>query len=113
MVTFSAVWIVDTLAIKALTHAFASVLRKNPLAQKLLPIMKLVLRVAIWAVGLFIIISGFGYDITNLLAGTGFAGVGIALAGKEMIGNLLGSLSLVFGKYFAIGDTIRVKKDFE
>ena len=58
-------------------------------------------------------ISGLGYNITNLLAGTGFVGLGAALAGKETLSNLIGSLSLVFGKYFEIGDTIRLKKDFE
>lgn len=43
------------------------------------------------------------------MTGAGVGGVLFALASKDFISNLFGSLSLIFSKNFKIGDIIRVK----
>jgi MscS family membrane protein len=54
-------------------------------------------------------LSLIGVNISALIAGAGVGGIAAALASKDMLANLFGSLSLIFGKFFEISDRIRIK----
>ncbi|HBB27487.1 TPA: hypothetical protein DCZ36_03260 [Candidatus Gracilibacteria bacterium] len=92
-----------------LTRSFASVIRSNTLAKKVFPLIHWAIFIAVWIVAVFFILGTLGVNIGALITGAGVGGVLFALASKEFISNLFGSLSLIFSKNFKIGDTIKVK----
>jgi small-conductance mechanosensitive channel len=94
-----------TLYLRALTARkaatdLASVTTMNALA--------MVARLALWAVVFLVALANFGVDITALITGLGIAGVAVALAVQNVLGDLLASLSIVLDKPFVVGDFITV-----
>lgn len=57
----------------------------------------------------FYVLSALGININTLVTGAGVGGLLFALASKEFVSNLFGSLSLIFSHNFKIHDSIRVK----
>ncbi|MDD5197610.1 MAG: mechanosensitive ion channel [Candidatus Gracilibacteria bacterium] len=92
-----------------LTRSFASVIRSNTLAKKVFPLIHWAISIAVWIMAVFFILGAIGVNLGALITGAGIGGVLFALASKEFISNLFGSLSLIFSKNFKIGDTIKVK----
>jgi small-conductance mechanosensitive channel len=63
----------------------------------------------IWIIWGFIILESLNVNTNWLLAWAGIWGAIFAIASKDIIANLLGSLSIIMSKMFEIGDTIRIK----
>lgn len=85
-----------------LTRSFASVIRSNALAKKVFPLIHWAISITVWIVAVFFILGTLGVNIGALITGAGVGGVLFALASKEFISNLFGSLSLIFSKNFKI-----------
>jgi small-conductance mechanosensitive channel len=66
----------------------------------------LISKIILWAVGLLLIFSNLGIDITSLIAGLGIGGVAIAFALQNILGDVFSSFSIYFDKPFKIGDFI-------
>ena len=49
-----------------------------------------------------------GFPAYSVVAGLGVGGVAVALAARDSLANLLGSMLIMFEKPFRVGDTIRV-----
>jgi len=64
-------------------------------------------RVAIGALVVLLALDAFGVNIAALVAGLGIAGVAVALAVQNVLGDLLASLSIALDKPFVVGDTIQ------
>ena len=62
--------------------------------------------------GIVMMVQVFDYDIWGLMGGLGIGGIAIALAAKDALGNLFGSLTVVVDRPFEIGDWI-VTNDVE
>jgi small-conductance mechanosensitive channel len=88
---------------------FAKLMKGNGLARKVFPLLRYVVKIFIWLVGIFFILTLLKVNVSALLTGAGVSGIAIAFAGKDYAANLIGSVSLIFSKSFKIGDTIRVK----
>ncbi len=73
-----------------------------------LHILGLLIKVALWSVGLLLILSNLGFDITTLIASLGIGGVAIALAVQSILSDLFNSLSIYVDKPFTVGDFIIV-----
>ena len=58
--------------------------------------------------GLLLILSNLGFDITTLIASLGIGGVAIALAVQSILSDLFNSLSIYVDKPFTVGDFIIV-----
>lgn len=71
-------------------------------------ILSQIVRVMIWGIFLILVLSNLGYDVNSLIAGLGLGGLAFALAAQEVLGNFLGSISLLADKPFKVGDTIRM-----
>lgn len=69
-----------------------------------LGIIGFIMRVAIWAVIVLLVLENLGVDVTALVAGLGIGGVAIALASQNILGDLFASLSITFDRPFVIGD---------
>lgn len=92
-----------------LTKIFSSVIRSNALAKKVFPLIHWAIIIIVWILAVFFVLGTLGINIAALITWAGIGGVLFALASKEFIANLFGSLSLIFSKNFKIGDTIKVK----
>lgn len=61
----------------------------------------------IFIVGGLVIIQNLGYNVTSILAGLGLGGLAIALAAKDTLSNIFGSLVILFDRPFVVGDWIQ------
>jgi len=66
-------------------------------------------KAGVWAVFTLFILQNLGIEITPLLAGVSVGGIAVALAVQNVLGDLLGSLSIILDKPFVIGDFIVVE----
>ncbi len=64
-------------------------------------------QIVIFALGIITILQEWGYNITGFLASLGLVGMAIALAAKDTVANLFGSLVIFSDKPFKIGDWIK------
>jgi small-conductance mechanosensitive channel len=55
-----------------------------------------------------LVLANLGIEITPLLTGLGIGGIAIALAAQRILGDLFGSLTILFDKPFQVGDVIKV-----
>jgi MscS family membrane protein len=64
------------------------------------------LRIAVIMVGAMVIVREWGYDIAGLVAGLGIGGLAVALAAKETVSNIFGSITILLDRPFSVGDWI-------
>jgi MscS family membrane protein len=74
----------------------------------LVPLLRTSLKVFIIAVGLVMIAQNLGTDVTGLIAGLGLGGLAFALAAKDTVGNLFGSITVLLDRPFQVGDWVKV-----
>ncbi len=83
---------------------------ESTLDDQLVPLVRKTLRVfVIVVVLLFIAQNIFNWNIAALLAGLGVGGLAVALAAREMLANLFGSVTIFTDRPFHLGDRIVVK----
>ena len=85
----------------------AKAIKINP--RTIRPLAKLIIYF-IYFVAILIILKVWGVEssISALFASVGFAGLVIGLATKEIIGNFLSGLILLFDKNFSVGDVVEI-----
>lgn len=74
----------------------------------LVPLMRTAAKVFVTAFGIVFVADNLAVDITSLLAGLGIGGLAFALAAKDTIENLFGSITVLMDRPFNIGDWINV-----
>jgi len=79
---------------------------------RLLPMLEIAAKYLIWFVAFLLLLSNFNIDITPLLAAAGIAGLAIALAAQDILGNFLGGAIITMDKPFKIGDRIKFDNYF-
>jgi MscS family membrane protein len=83
----------------------------NPIDDVLAPLAGRTLRVFIVIIGGILILQNLtGVKIGPLLASLGIGGIAIALAAKDSIANLFGTLTILFDKPFKIGERVVIDK---
>lgn len=65
------------------------------------------IRVVIYAIAVFLIISVLGINLNGLIAGLGITGVIVTLAAQDTAKNLFGGFVIFLDKPFAVGDWIQ------
>lgn len=65
-------------------------------------------KISIYVIAGFMIISELGYDLTGLVASLGIGGVVITLAAQDTAKNLIGGIAILLDKPFKTGDYIKV-----
>jgi len=65
-------------------------------------------KIALWVVILLFALAQLGVNITALVTGLGIAGVAVALALQNVLGDLFASIAIVVDKPFLVGDFIAV-----
>jgi MscS family membrane protein len=74
----------------------------------LVPMLRRAMKIIVIAFGLLFVADNFDIDITSLLAGLGIGGIAFALAAKDTVENVFGSMTVMIDKPFEIGDWIKV-----
>lgn len=100
-------WIFSRLTSK-IDHLIAEfkVLFQIELNHLVAPFVSKMLNIIVWSLGILMIASEFGFDVTGFVASLGLTGLAVALAGKSMLGNLFGGFAIIGDKTFDIGDWI-------
>jgi MscS family membrane protein len=80
---------------------------ESTLDDQLAPLLRKSLRIFVVAMAVLMVVQSFGYPITGLLASLGIGGLAFALAAKDTVSNIFGSLMIIFDRPFKVGDTIR------
>jgi MscS family membrane protein len=78
------------------------------LDDQLVPIIVKALKIAIITLAVLVILQNFGYSITSILASLGIGGVALALASKDTVENLFGSIVVFSDKPFQLEDWVKV-----
>lgn len=89
---------------------FTKIRTKNnkDIDQSTMNIILRVIKIVIYVIAGFMIISELGYDISGFITGLGISGVVITLAAQDTAKSLIGGMSLFLDKPFKVGDYIKV-----
>lgn len=72
----------------------------------LIPMVHKVFRFILFFVGFSFVASNMGVNVTSIIAGLGIGGVALALAAKDTVENVFGSITLLFDRPFEVGDWV-------
>ncbi len=82
---------------------------RTALDDQLVPLLRKTLRVFVVVVAaLFIAQNIFHWDVGALIAGLGLGGLAFALAAKDLLSNLFGSITIFADRPFQLGDWVRI-----
>jgi len=101
---------------KAINHIVEVQIRKRQKTDEnnsgsLLKFLGLLIKIALWAIIILMVLSNMGIEITPLLASLGIGGIAVALALQTILGDLFGAFVIYFDKPFKEGDFIVVGND--
>jgi len=112
MRSFSAILVIwlCILLLEGLTDQWAEKARQTEsrLDDQMVPIVRSSGKTFLVLIGVVLFLQNLGYSVTSLLAGVGLGGMAIALASKDTIANLFGSIVLFVDRPFQVGDWIEM-----
>ncbi len=73
---------------------------------QMIPVLRSSSRLFLILIGFILVLQNLGYSVSSLLAGVGLGGAALALASKDMVANIFGSVVIFFDKPFTVGDWI-------
>jgi len=80
---------------------------ESALDDQLVPFIAKTLKIFIVLTGVLVVAQNMGYSISGLLASLGIGGIAIAMAAKDTIANIFGSIMILVDRPFVIGDWIK------
>ncbi len=116
---FAVVWQGIEIVVKFIEYAVTHLVEKDedgdgvtdPNSATAADMIKLLARIALWALGTLFVLSNLGIEVTSLIAGLGIGGIAIAFALQGILSDLFASFSIYFDKPFRIGDYITIGTD--
>ncbi|MEZ4598248.1 MAG: mechanosensitive ion channel family protein [Syntrophotaleaceae bacterium] len=108
LVTFDIAWALFNLV--ALLETFMSrwvSKTESTLDDHLLPFIRKSLRAFVIFLAVILTIQNLGYSISGLLASLGIGGLAVALAAKDTLSNIFGSMMIILDRPFQVGDWIK------
>jgi len=75
---------------------------------RMMPIVKRIVVILVWLIGIVTALSNVGVNISALLGTLGIGGIAFALAAQDTIKNIFGAFTIFTDRPFSIGDTIRI-----
>ncbi|OUR97260.1 hypothetical protein A9Q84_13115 [Halobacteriovorax marinus] len=86
---------------------------ENKFDDVLIPLVRKSAKFIIFCIGLIFIGDSLTLDMKNILAGLGIGGIAFALAAKDTISNIFGSLTVLLDRPFTIGDWVVIDSKTE
>ena len=84
----------------------------SSLDDQLVPFIAKTLRIFLVMTAVLVVAQNMGYSVSGLLASLGIGGIAIAMAAKDTIANIFGSIMLLIDRPFRVGDWIK-SSEFE
>lgn len=81
---------------------------RNDMRVRFLGLLDLLAVYIIWLLAFLAILYIYQIDLTPVIAGLGIAGIAVALAAQDMLGNLFGSAMIYADRPFKVGDRIKI-----
>jgi MscS family membrane protein len=109
LLTFNIAWFCYNL-VSLLEHWLSHWAEKteSTLDDQLIPFIRKSLRIFIVFMALLMLVQNLGYSISGLLASLGIGGLAVALAAKDSLSNIFGSLMILLDRPFMLGDWVKV-----
>lgn len=76
----------------------------------LVPVTRKLVTAVILVGGFLGLLGVFGVNVISIMAGLGIGGLAVALAAKDSVENVFGSLTILFDMPFALGDWVKIDK---
>lgn len=67
-----------------------------------------IIKIVIYVIAGFMIVTELGYDLSGLVASLGLGGIVITLAAQDTAKSLMGGFSIIIDKTFKVGDYIKI-----
>ncbi len=85
---------------------------ESSLDDQLVPFVAKTLKIFIVITGVLVVAQNMGYSISGLIASLGIGGIAVAMAARDTIANVFGSIMILVDRPFAVGHWIKTQ-DFE
>lgn len=78
----------------------------SKLDDQVVPIAENTLKAATWAFAVMMIFSNMGYDLMSVITGLGIGGLAMAMAAKDTLSNVFGSVTIFADQPFQVDDVV-------
>ncbi len=82
----------------------------SALDDQLVPFIAKTLKIFLAMTGILVVAQNMGYSISGLIASLGIGGIAVAMAAKDTIANVFGSVMILVDRPFTIGDWIKTSE---
>lgn len=82
-------------------------MRKRKVNEAAIDLLMQIIRIALFIIGILLVISNLGYNVTALLTGLGVGGLAFALAAQDILKNFFAGIALIFDKTFGKGERVQ------
>jgi MscS family membrane protein len=82
--------------------------RGDDMGMAMVPVARKILKPIMFVIVLIVALQNIGVDVSGLLAGLGIGGLAFALAAKDTLANVFGSVAIAFDRPFKVGDFVKV-----
>jgi MscS family membrane protein len=109
--TLAAIWLVASLwnaLCDLLIHRSDSLDKRTE--RLLVPVTRKFVTAMIAVGGVLLVLAVVGVNVISIVAGLGIGGLVVALAAKDSVENIFGSLTILFDMPFALGDWVKIDK---
>jgi len=79
---------------------------ESKLDDQVVPLVRKALKIFLAILAFILIAQNLGYSVSGLLAGLGIGGLALAMASKDTLANLFGSVMILIDRPFHVGDWI-------
>jgi MscS family membrane protein len=81
-------------------------MKKRKVNEAAIDLLMSIIRIALFIIGILLVISNLGYNVTALLTGLGVGGLAFALAAQDILKNFFAGIALIFDKTFGKGEKV-------
>lgn len=82
---------------------------KSKVDDAIIPIFHRTSKIVVFIVAILFVLQSWGVQIGPLLASLGIAGIAVAFALQNTLGNIFGGVSMIFDKTVKVGDTVELE----
>ena len=82
--------------------------RGDDMGMTMVPVARKILKPILFVIVLIVALQNIGVDVSGLLAGLGIGGLAFALAAKDTLANVFGSVAIAFDRPFKVGDFVKI-----
>ncbi len=86
---------------------------ESKIDDQVVPMVRRLVKVVIAAVAVLVVIENMGVDVAGLVAGLGIGGLAFALAAKDTLENVFGSVVIFLDRPFQVGDWVVIDGNTE